>query len=226
MEVFRRFLFHYFKTKTYLMGTHWNCLIDAIPMSTHKLSFGLKIIPMSTHKIDFGLKIMEMHYSCHLIWTRVLYMQISWHTENLHDSNAVSKHERSRMYIHIAWPWPLLKVPVTAAADNSFYLFIYLFFICLFFFKENKSLKFLWETKKKKTIEILECRLVQILLGTLRNKSNIVYTDIKHEISGGILLPYMAFLDFLVFWCKGWLYMGKLDSIKYKCLAIIGYTLL
>ena len=35
--------FCYFCRKTYLFGSHWNHLIEAIPMSTHKVCFGAKM---------------------------------------------------------------------------------------------------------------------------------------------------------------------------------------
>ena len=33
-----------FCTKTYPVGTHWNCLCETIPVSSHKVCFGVKIM--------------------------------------------------------------------------------------------------------------------------------------------------------------------------------------
>ena len=33
----------YFCIKTYVVSTHWNCLTEAIPMSTHNICFATKI---------------------------------------------------------------------------------------------------------------------------------------------------------------------------------------
>ena len=75
---------------------------------------------------------------------------------------------------------PSHKAPITTAADDNFYLFIYLFI----YFSEKKSLDFSCESSTKQTIHMksqdlfslkikkkkIECRLLQILLGDLRVK--------------------------------------------------------
>ena len=36
----------FFFTNTYLVSTHWNCLCETIPMSTHKICYGAKLTKM------------------------------------------------------------------------------------------------------------------------------------------------------------------------------------
>ena len=42
IEVTNMAIFAFICTKTYLVGTHWNCLSEAIPMSAYKICFSAK----------------------------------------------------------------------------------------------------------------------------------------------------------------------------------------
>ena len=44
IEAIIKYNFSYFCTKIYLVGTYWNRLFEAIPVSTHKIYFGAKIV--------------------------------------------------------------------------------------------------------------------------------------------------------------------------------------
>ena len=46
-RISREIFFSYFSTKTYVVGTHWNRLDKAIPMSTHNICFRGKIRKIS-----------------------------------------------------------------------------------------------------------------------------------------------------------------------------------
>ena len=73
MEQIKRVIednFHYFSIKTYVVGTHWNCLAEAILMSTHNICFYgeimkiiLQLSPSTHHICSTGLGMIFQNFS-------------------------------------------------------------------------------------------------------------------------------------------------------------------
>ena len=67
MKIKLQFLifFCYFCSKTYLVCTHWNCLTEAIPICTHKISMAQRKTRLSPYfsKISFITNSEQMSHS-------------------------------------------------------------------------------------------------------------------------------------------------------------------